>query len=93
MALPNAGEYHGQRNSNVLTQNTQQDSGTEIAGQVYWPGGGSMFSGVGAPGAKVNGKPPLAGDLYLRIDTPSTANQRLYVCTVGGATPTWVGIV
>jgi len=32
------------------------------------------------------------GDLYFRTDTPSTANQRIYICTVAGNPGTWVGI-
>lgn len=55
-------------------------------------GGGSLYIGSGAP-TTPNGVNPTAGDYYLRTDTPGTANQRLYVCTVGGATPTWVGIL
>jgi hypothetical protein len=47
--------------------------------------------GSGAP-SKPNGVNPIAGDHWFRTDTPSTALQRHYVCTVGGATPTWVGI-
>lgn len=45
-----------------------------------------------------SGAPTIAGklgDYYLRRDTPSTVNQRIYVCTVAGAAgaATWVGIV
>jgi hypothetical protein len=54
--------------------------------------GGTFNSGSGAP-TTPNGNNPTAGDYYFRTDTPGTANQRIYVCTVGGATPTWVGIV
>lgn len=60
-------------------------------------GGASVFSGSGAPGSLV-GPPaaqtnPTAGDFYLRTDTPSTSLQRLYVCTTGGASAVWSGIV
>lgn len=48
--------------------------------------------GPGAP-SKPNGNNPATGDYWFRTDTPSTANQRIYVCTVGGSSPTWVGIV
>lgn len=36
-----------------------------------------------------------AGQRYWRLDTPTTANQRLYICTVAGAAgaATWVGVV
>lgn len=57
-------------------------------------GGGSWYSGSGAPGASVgNGVQPSVGDLYFRTDTPGSANQRLYICTVGGGAPTWVGVL
>jgi hypothetical protein len=32
----------------------------------------------------------LEGDIYIRTDTPSTANQRVYQCTVAGSPGTWV---
>jgi hypothetical protein len=54
-------------------------------------GGGQISQGSGAP-SKPWGVNPVAGDMFFRTDTPSTANQRMYVCTVGGGTPTWVGI-
>ena len=63
-------------------------------GIIFYDGGGtaraSISSGTGAP--TIGG---LAGDLYIRTDTPSTANQRIYVCTVAGTAgaATWVGIV
>jgi hypothetical protein len=36
-----------------------------------------------------------AGDRWWRSDTPSTANQRLYICTTGGLPhqQVWVGIL
>ena len=54
-------------------------------------GGGRISQGSGAP-SKPNGANPAAGDIYFRTDTPTTANQRLYVCTTGGASPVWSGI-
>lgn len=51
-----------------------------------------MSQGSGAP-TTPDGVNPVAGVIYFCTDTPSTANQRIYVCTVGGGTPTWVGIV
>jgi hypothetical protein len=48
--------------------------------------------GAGAP-SKPNGVNPATGDYWFRTDTPSTANQRIYICTAGGSSPTWVGIV
>lgn len=55
-------------------------------------GGGRLSQGSGAP-ATPNTINPVAGDIYFRTDTPGTPNQRIYICTVGGGTPTWVGIV
>lgn len=52
--------------------------------------GASLQSGSGAPncGGEVGG-------LYFRTDTPSTSNQRVYICTVAGVAgaATWVGIL
>lgn len=55
-------------------------------------GGGNVSQGSGAP-SKPNGVNPVAGDIWFRTDTPSTANQRIYICTTGGGTPVWSGIV
>lgn len=55
-------------------------------------GGGRISSGSGVP-TKPGGIDPTSGDINFRTDTPSTLLQRLYICTVGGATPTWVGIL
>lgn len=49
--------------------------------------GGKIYSGSGAPGT-ITGS--AAGDFYFRTDTPTTANQRIYVAT---AANTWTGIV
>lgn len=68
-----------------------QDGGAYFL--LYGNQSGNRFSqGSGAP-SKPAGVNPASGDLYFRTDTPGTANQRIYVCTVGGGTPTWVGIV
>jgi hypothetical protein len=55
-------------------------------------GNATVCIGQGAP-SKPNVLNPQAGDLFFRTDTPAVANQRIYICTVGGAAPTWVGIV
>lgn len=49
-----------------------------------------LSSGSGAP-AIVG----VLGDMYLRTDTPGTANQRLYICTTAGAAgvAVWTGIL
>lgn len=46
---------------------------------------GSVYQGTGAP-SNTNGN---NGDVYFRTDTPSTANQRLYIKTGGS----WAGIL
>ncbi|MHB1519325.1 MAG: hypothetical protein ACYCVN_12325 [Acidimicrobiales bacterium] len=50
----------------------------------------TLSSGSGAPAISGN-----AGDLFFRIDTPTVAGQRIYICTVAGAAgaATWLGIV
>jgi hypothetical protein len=50
----------------------------------------SLASGTGSPAISGN-----VGDFYLRTDTPATALQRIYICTVTGAAgaATWVGII
>lgn len=47
--------------------------------------GATLRSGSGAPIAS-----GTAGDYYFRTDTPSTANQRIYVCTGGTA---WLALI
>lgn len=48
--------------------------------------GGTFYSGSGAPATGLG----AVGDGYWRTDTPSTANQRLYIKT---GSSTWTGIV
>lgn len=55
------------------------------------PGGGRVSDGSGVP-TRPGDVDPMAGDYFLRTDTPTVSNQRLYVCTAGGDAPTWVGI-
>lgn len=59
-------------------------------GGVILTGGSRVSSGTGAP--TIAG---TAGDFFFRTDTPTTADQRIYVCTVtgGAGAATWVGIV
>lgn len=52
-----------------------------------------IFQGPGAPPNAVNGAPPVVGDLWLRTDTPVTVNQRIYICTTGGTSPAWSGVL
>ena len=57
---------------------------------VQLTGSATLSSGAGAP--TIAG---TAGDYFFRTDTPTVADQRIYVCTVTGAagSATWVGIV
>ncbi|MHB8573553.1 MAG: peptidase associated/transthyretin-like domain-containing protein [Candidatus Dormibacteria bacterium] len=70
---------------------------TETPNQAYvvsdLVGGLRVFQGSGAPPNTVNGAEPQGGDIWLRTDTPSTANQRVYICTTGGSSPVWSGIL
>lgn len=54
--------------------------------------GSRISQGSGAP-SKPNSVNPVAGDIWFRTDTSSTASQRIYICTTGGASPVWSGIV
>ena len=74
---------------NYTSQTAQINAATGAirAGTTAGPGG-SFFSGSGAP-TSLNG---TAGDFYFRTGTPSTANQRIYVCTATGTPGTWSGI-
>ena len=50
-----------------------------------------IYMGSGVPsGTTVN--TGRVGDLYMRTDTPSTSNQRIYMCTTAGSPGTWTGI-
>ncbi|USL89100.1 hypothetical protein SEA_CASSEROLE_18 [Arthrobacter phage Casserole] len=54
------------------------------------------YTGSGAPSLSTVPNGGVAGDYYFRTGTPSTANQRIYICTVSGtssAIGTFVGIV
>lgn len=66
------------RGSEQVLGSIQPGNGTAL--------GSHLYSGSGAP--NITGS--IAGDFYLRLDTPSTANQRLYVAT---AANTWTGIL
>ena len=56
---------------------------------LFWSGSGQrIFSGTGAPAGALAGS--NIGDVYFRQDTPSTANQRIYIKT---GTAAWTGVV
>lgn len=48
-----------------------------------------LWSGSGVPGAGTIGGAAQIGDIYIRTDTPTTSNQRVYHCTVAGTPGTW----
>lgn len=57
-----------------------------------------LAGGAGPTITGGSGAPTIAGaegDVYFRIDTPTVADQRVYICTVTGiaGASTWVGIV
>jgi len=54
------------------------------------------YTGTGVPALATVPSGGSVGEFYFRTDTPSTANQRIYICTVAGtstALGTFVGIV
>jgi hypothetical protein len=56
----------------------------------------NTFVGAGAPSLATVPNGGVAGNFYQRTDTPGTANQRLYICTVGtgnGTLGTWVALI
>ena len=71
----------------ILTVLAMLSSGQNPDGTAM-PGSGAsvIYSGSGAP----NIAAAPAGSYYFRTDTPSVANQRIYVAT---ATNTWTGIL
>jgi parallel beta-helix repeat protein len=85
------------RNSSgtLLTKITQGGSFVHSGGGAQFssyvePGngstaGGHLWSGSGVPNIAAS----VAGDFYFRTDTPSTANQRIYIAT---AANTWTAL-
>ena len=70
--------------ANAVAQST-----TVFASGLHLGGNATLTSGAGAPSG-----PGTAGDIYFRTGTPSTSNQRIYICTVTSTTSaTWVGIL
>lgn len=68
--------------------------GSMSPASLQFPDGTRFFSGSGAP--SIFNLPAsyssTVGDFFKRTDTPTVANQRLYMCTVAGSPGTWVGI-
>ena len=79
----------------VFAVTTMRLDGTQTIPCLRFPdgtgAGARWYSGTGAPGSSTVGTAAV-GDLYFRRDTPSTANQRLYICTVAGSPGTWSGV-
>lgn len=65
--------------------------------QIYSNSSLSTLITIGADGGTATmyinnvGGAGALGDNYWRRDTPSTSNQRLYVCTTAGTPATWTG--
>jgi hypothetical protein len=55
--------------------------------RIFGPAPGTPPATISAPSS------PNVGDIYLRSDTPTTVNQRIYICTAAGVPGTWLGIV
>jgi hypothetical protein len=72
-----------------------QDGSVQPGANVSGTGslGAKIWSGSGAPSKPGNNVNPTTGDFYFRTDTPTTPTQIVYVCTTGGATPVWAGVV
>lgn len=66
-------------------------NGAFQGGQMYFPGGISLFSGNGAPGDNVNGDLPLVGDIYIRAD--GGVGSTIYRCTQAGPGSVWAAIL
>jgi hypothetical protein len=58
---------------------------TVTVSSIQFLTGNSLWNGSGVPAAGLG----INGDYYFRIDTPGTANQRIYVKSAGA----WAGIV
>lgn len=95
-AIATFGDYLGAYNNIFSTAGIIAD-GKRNPGALWMVDGTSngmrVWSGTGAPSATTVNGPVSPGDLYIRIDTPSTSNQRIYQCTAGGSVGTWVGRV
>ena len=68
----------------------EQPDGSFTPEPVVYPQFPTSKTTEGNVGAPTAGMATRAGLYYFRSDTPSTANQRIYVSTAVG---TWVGIL
>ncbi len=88
------GDYFGAYNNYLTDIGIKCDAKRNPAALWMTDGtwmGMRIWSGTGAPSATTVNGPASPGDLYIRIDTPSTSNQRVYQCTAGGSPGTWAG--
>ena len=79
--------------NNVISGSGIRLNGIQSPACITFPDGDTnqglyMWSGTGVPGASTVDTARV-GDLYARLDTPTTSNQRLYQCTVAGSPGTW----
>ena len=76
--------------NNIFANNGVAVAALNSDGSVQPNMAAKIHGGTGAP--TIAG---TAGDFFFRTDTPTTTNQRIYICTVSGAAgaATWVGIV
>jgi hypothetical protein len=87
--LPNASvKSNGCQNTNTVLNFLTTDRTTVLQANSWFQptGGGHIYSASGAPTISA-----VKGDVYFRTDTPSTASQRIYVCTEAGNH--WTAIV
>ena len=56
-----------------------------------FPNAVKLYTGAGVP-TTPSGQSPAVGDLYVRTDTPTIANQRLYMCS-NAVGPVWTALV
>lgn len=76
----------------VLISDASSGRATSVTGTgLQVQGRTTITSGLGSPSANAG----AAGDIYVRIDATTTANARIYICTVAGGAgaATWVGII
>lgn len=94
---PGTFELYCNTSGNPLTHYFDQDGNVSVVGSCFAAdgiytsnststAGPRLWGGIGAPSGALGAQ----GDAYLRSDTPSTTNQRLYMKT---GTSTWTGIV
>jgi len=76
----------------TLTSHTASVASLNTATAGLHLGAGHIYWGAGAPSNSNPVASPVAGDYFFRSDGAAAATSNIYLCTVGGATPTWVGL-